>query len=160
MAKEMNYDAEILSARRQLDNFFIRRMRQCNHKPSNRGRVMPLHESKISVPGKKDYPESAVICPTCEKVFESGLYSGQEMTSAQYMIDSAVEQTKMLANLNDEDKAFLDEVYAALDTISKFTVFYDEMVKKLGEKGGNKKGKSTTRKGNLGASRNHYNRGY
>lgn len=145
-----NYEEKIRGTMRDLAAMKEGRKRTCNHKPNNNGRVIALHDSKINVPGKKDLPESTVICTRCEKYFESSSYTPDETDSGMYMFNSMAEQVKLNANLSDEDKDFLERYYQALDTVAQFTSYYHNMVEKLSNGDNNKKKGNRSSKGHMG----------
>lgn len=156
-----SYEEQIKASRRNLSRIMEERKRTCNHKPNNHGQVISIHDSKINVPGKKDLPDSTVICTRCEKYFESGSYSGAEIDSGLYMFTSMAEQVKLNANLSDEDKATLEEYYDALDKVAGFTNYYLNMVEKLANGGGKNKNRPRATKGHIGVSTNMFGgRGY
>ena len=145
-----NFEERIRGAMRDVAVMKESRKRTCNHKPNNNGRVIALHDSKINVPGKKDLPESTVICSRCERYFESTSYEPSETASGLYMFQSMVEQVKLNANLSDEDKEFVDKCYQALDTLEQFMTYYHNMVDKLSNGDNNKKKGNRSSKGHMG----------
>ena len=145
-----SYEEKIRGTMRDLATMKEGRRRTCNHKPNVNGRVIALHDSKINVPGKKDLPESTVICTRCESYFESSSYTADETDSGLYMFKSMAEQVKLNANLSDEDKEFLANYYAALDTVSQFSTYYLNMVEKLSNGDNNKRKGNRSSKGHMG----------
>lgn len=125
--------------------------RKCNHKATNKGQVMELHPSNINVPGKKDYPNTTLICTRCQRCFEGQYYSSAQIDRALYTFQSAVEQVKLLSQLSDADWDAIEETYMALDKLEEFATYYNDMVNKLSNKNndGNRSNKSNT-KGHIG----------
>lgn len=145
-----SYEEKIRGTMRDLAAMKEGRRRTCNHKPSNQGSVMSIHNSKINVPNKKELPNTTIICPRCEKYFESDTYKPDEIESGIYMFTSMAEQAKLLSNLTEGDKQSLEEYYQALDVISNFSLYYNNMVEKLGNGDGNNKKKRHSSKGHMG----------
>ena len=149
---------DLISSKRSLMTFKEEMKRKCNHKPNNKGHVVNVHDSNIIFPGKKDLPETTVICTRCEKFFESCAYNPEELESAFYALESSIEQTKLNANLSDEDWEAIGEAYTSIDSLRRFVRYYNNMVNKL-HTGGNKKnrdGKAVT-KGHIGVRQNMFN---
>ena len=136
-----NYEEKIRQSRRDLIALQERRRRDHDHKPNHGGKLMPLHESKINVPGKRDLPDSTIICTKCEKYFEGNSYLPSETDSGLYMFGSMIEQIKLNAQLTEEDWDMINQCYDALDTLGSLATYYNDMVEKLANNSGNKKGK-------------------
>lgn len=155
------YNDEVKSLTRQLMLSKEGKKRKCDHKPSNNGRIMGIHDSKIHVPQKNNLPETTVICTNCERFFESNAYLPEDGDAGIYMFTSMVEQVKLNAHLNEEDKKTIENVYDAIDTISSFLTYYNNMVDKLANGNNNNKRVKTHNKGHMGLNPNMFGgRGY
>lgn len=159
MAKKFNenYEEQIKKARRDVAMLQEERKRKHTHKPNQGGKIMPLHDSRINVPGKANLPESTVICTNCECYFEGNAYLPSETDSGLYMFKSMIEQIKLNANLTDEDLEQIERYYDAIDELTTMANYYNDMVDKLANNGG-KKNKNTNRpkKGYMGISPNMF----
>lgn len=152
---------EIRSQKRVYSQLIESRKRTCNHKPNNHGQLINVHDSKLNIPGKKDLPDSTLVCTRCEKHFDGGIFSAGEIDSALYMLTSMAEQVKYHSNLSEEDKSTLEEYYESLDRIGSFATYYLNMVEKLSNGNNGKKAKARSSKGHMGVSSQMFNgRGY
>lgn len=145
-----SYEEQIKSNTRNLIMLKEQRKRDCKHKPSDNAHLIGIRESKANIPNKKDLPDSTVVCTKCEKYFESSSYTPDEIESGLYMFCSIPEQIKLNAQLSKEDESMIEEYYAALDTITNVCNFYNNMVEKLANGGGNKKRANRSNKGHMG----------
>ncbi len=134
----------------ELYNNQQRIQRGCDHKPhGGSGRVRSIKDENVPIRNKDQYSDTTAYCDNCRAIFESETYSKQELESAMYMFASMLEQTKLAANLSDEDYQTIFQGYDALDILSKIVVYYNDMVKKLTNGKGNS-GKRRESKGSIG----------
>lgn len=151
MAEQTNYNDQIRQGMMNIAKLKEDRMRECDHKANNRGRVMGLHDSKIKYPGKDKMPATTAVCTRCERVFESESYTKDETATMLYSLQSIAEQIKLNANLSKEDWDDVNKYYDSLDVVAAMLTYYNNMVEKMAQGGGNKKQK-TTSKGHMGLS--------
>lgn len=149
MANNNNYDSRIMESRRNYAQAVEERKRECCHKPSCGGKVIPLMESNITFPGKDKMSESTGICKRCERYFERSSYYAEELEAGEYMFQSMLEQIKINANLSEEDLAMIAKGYDSLDTLATIIIYYNDMVKKLAN-GDGKKPRQRNTKGSMG----------
>ena len=151
-------EKDMLSTETSLTNYQEQVKRKCNHKATNRGRLVRLLDTDIDVPERKNATEDTVICTRCERVFEKKMYSKTHLKKDLYDIKSAIEQTKFLSHFDDSDWQAVSDAYRALDKIERFMVYYNDMSKKLGNKdGGKNRGNKPNSKGHLGVRPNMFN---
>lgn len=132
--------------------------RTCRHKPGQNCQVMSVHNYKGHVPDKDKLPETTAICTKCSALFESESYSRDETSSGIYMLNSILQQIKMVANLTDEDMNMIMEGFGALDKLSTIMTYYHNMVDKVagGDKGN---GGRRNNKGHIGVEAAHFGGG-
>lgn len=144
-----NYNEQIRQGMIGIARLKEKHMRECDHKANNKGRVMGLHDSKVKYPGKDKMPATTAVCTRCERVFESESFTQDETATMLYNLQSIAEQIKLNANLSKEDWEDMQKYYDALDVVTDMMKYYNSMVEKMAQGGGNKKHK-TNNKGHMG----------
>lgn len=159
MAKGQNYEEQIKSQIRDLNRLKEERRRKCEHKGNHD--LCSIENAKFNIPNKKDLPEGTVACNRCEKYFYGDAYTPADGDAGLYMFNSMVEQVKINANLTDEDRITIDNVYTSLDNLANFVSYYNSMVEKMSNGGGKQQNKPKhSAKGHIGISPNMFSRGF
>lgn len=154
MARSYN-KAEVESARRGFQRQMREAQLQCDHKNNNGACLENVRTTNRYVQNRNKYSEATVICKECGEIFEMEPYTTEQLEDAFFIISSAVNQVKVFDDSNDDDYQKLVEMLAVIDDFrTGFMPYHNNMMKRLANKGGNRKGSSQRQKGKLGAGVN------
>lgn len=158
-----NAGESIRVKKRELQSAIRCSQRECDHKNKTGPRLVNVHDeaNTVYVKDRAKMSPDAVICKECGDIFEMTAYQPEEIENAVATLKSALNQIKVLANLNDDEFADIVELIKWFDEKidGSLVPYYLGMIKRLAgddkrrnRDNGNQKGRVGNISGNMGVS--------
>lgn len=137
--------------KRQLEH-----QRECEHH-SDREYWVKAYNNKNFRRGDNQYPDTTLQCEECGKIFDGDSFSKDTTSESIWVVESMLEQIKVMGNLNEDQ---LDEIVAmseAIDTIKNMETYYHDLDKKSDRDNRNKKRNNGNHKSSIGVTQSMFN---
>ena len=138
--------------KRQLEH-----QRECEHHSDREYWFKPLNASKNFKFGNAQYPESTLHCEECGKNFDGDSFSKERTADALWVMESLLEQLKVMGNLNDDQLEEVVSMIEALETMKLMEIYYHDLDKKSERDTRSKKRGGSGHKTSIGVTQSMFN---
>ena len=144
----------IRKQKRELQSAIRISQRACDHKNRTGPCLINVHDDNNHqyIKDRAKLSADAVICKECGDIFEMTAYQADEIESAVSLLKSALNQIKVLANLNEEEFNDIVELIAFFDEKidGALVPYYMNMIKRLAGDDKRRRNDNSNQKGRVG----------